>query len=107
MVKDFRPIGPGRFRILLGTPWGQALPAEMLLSTRAGWPRRAEAVDPRWAAFVVGPVVIGMRLLGELQGLGEQEVRVERQGEPEPEPGIEAGLFHDGSSRSLRQRVAT
>jgi hypothetical protein len=84
----------------------------MVLCTRAGWPGRAEASDPRWAAFEVGPVVVGMRLLGDLRELGEllnpEEGQVGTHGDTQPEPGIKAALFRDGPSRGLRrQRVAS
>lgn len=69
MVRDFHPIGPGRFRVSLRSPWGQRIPAEMVLSTRRGWPHRREAREAGWAAFPVGPLVIGLRLGPENAGI--------------------------------------
>lgn len=63
---DLRPAGPGRYRFSIQTPWGQTLPAELLLSTRSGWPLRPEAADPCWTAYPVGPAILAIRLLGGL-----------------------------------------
>jgi hypothetical protein len=63
-IDSLQPIGPGRFLVTLTTPWGQELPAELLLATAKGWPERDEAHDPRWAAFPLGPAVVALRLLG-------------------------------------------
>lgn len=63
-IESLQPIGPGRFRVTLTTPWGQAVPAEMLVATSHGWPDRDEAHDPRWSAFPVGPAVVALRFLG-------------------------------------------
>jgi hypothetical protein len=61
----FSQIAPGRFSFRWRTPWGQDVPAEILVSTRRGWPHRDEASDPRWAAFEVGPAIVAIRLMGE------------------------------------------
>jgi hypothetical protein len=63
-IESLQPIGPGRFLVTLRTPWGQEVPAEMLLTTARGWPERDEAQDPRWSALAVGPAVVALRLLG-------------------------------------------
>lgn len=63
-IESFEPVGPGRFRVVLLAPWGQGLPAEMLVTTARGWGDREEAQDPRWSAFPVGPAVVAFRLLG-------------------------------------------
>ncbi len=65
-IEVVQPLGPGRFRVWLVAPWGQGLPAEMLVTTAKGWPDREEARDPRWTAFPVGPAVVAFRLLGEV-----------------------------------------
>ncbi len=64
--EELRPSGPGRYRFTVQTPWGQKVPAELLVGTKAGWDRRPEASDPRWTAYPVGPAVLAIRLLGGL-----------------------------------------
>lgn len=64
--EELRPSGAGVYRFTIQTPWGQQIPAEMLLATRSGWARRPEASDPRWTAYPVGPAVLAIRLLGGL-----------------------------------------
>ena len=64
--EELRLDGPGRYRFTVHTPWGQKVPAEPLLARREGWDQRPEASDPRWTAYVVGPAVVAIRLLGGL-----------------------------------------
>jgi len=63
MSGELRPIEPGRYGVTLMMPWGQEVPAEMIMATRDGWSRRPEAQDPRWSAYPLGPVVLAIRLL--------------------------------------------
>jgi hypothetical protein len=59
---ELRRVGPGRFVFRWVTPWGQAVPAEMIVTTARGWSERAEARNPRWSAYPVGPAVVAIRL---------------------------------------------
>lgn len=68
MSEELRPVGPGRYAFSVKTPWGQAIPAELIVSTAAGWPERPEARDPRWSAYPVGPLVLAIRLIGGQPG---------------------------------------
>ncbi len=86
MARDFRPLGQGRYRVLLRAPWGQEVAAELILSTPEGWAECAEAGDRVWVAYTVGPVVMGIKLVGD----GAQ---------------AEAGQGQDGAAR--RRRVRT
>lgn len=61
--KDFRQIGRNRFAFTWRAPWGQEVPAEVIVTTARGWAERPEARNPRWAAYPVGPaVVVAIRL---------------------------------------------
>ncbi len=66
MHDDLRPIGSGRFAFSMNTPWGQRIPAELLVTTRRGWANRPESRDERWTAYAVGPAVMAIRLLDGL-----------------------------------------
>ena len=68
MNEELRPIGPGRYACRLAMPWGQEVPAELIVATRRGWRRRPESRDARWAAFAVGPVVLALFLKGTITG---------------------------------------
>jgi hypothetical protein len=68
MSNELRPIGPGRYAFTLNTPWGQAIPAEVIVATVAGWSEHPEARDGRWTAYRLGPIVLALRLLGGLTG---------------------------------------
>lgn len=61
---ELRPVGPGRYATTLRLPWGQEVPAELLVASRRGWSRRPESRDPRWAVYEVGPAVVAIRLPG-------------------------------------------
>lgn len=61
---ELRPVGPGRYGFVLRLPWGQEVPAELLVACRRGWGRRPEASDPQWSAFEVGPAMVAIRLVG-------------------------------------------
>lgn len=61
---DFRRMGCGRYGFDWEAPWGQSVPAEMMVVPARGWPERPESRDPRWATFPVGPTVVAIRLLG-------------------------------------------
>lgn len=60
--RDFRRVGPGRYAFTWQTPWGQDVPAEMIVTTARGWIERPEARNPRWSAYPVGPAVVAIRL---------------------------------------------
>lgn len=74
MKGGLRPIGSGRYACMLATPWGQELPAEVILATVGGWPDRPEARDPRWAAYRVGPIVLAIHLVGDLPSVRANEM---------------------------------
>lgn len=63
---EFRPLGPGRYACSLTTPWGQSVPAEVIVTTRRGWRQRPESRDGRWSAFPIGPAVIAIRVRGTI-----------------------------------------
>jgi hypothetical protein len=60
--KDFRQIGRNRYAFTWTAPWGQEVPAEMIVTTPRGWAERPEARNPRWSAYPVGPAVVAIRL---------------------------------------------
>jgi hypothetical protein len=90
MKDEFRQIGPGRYAIAMTTPWGQAVPAEMILTTARGWADRPEAADGRWATLPVGPVMIALRLgedaVGAVGAAGEARLAAAAE-EDGPDPG--------------------
>lgn len=59
---DFRQIGRNRFVFTWTTPWGQEVPAEVIVTTARGWAERPEARNPRWTVYPVGPAVVAIRL---------------------------------------------
>lgn len=59
---ELRPLGPGRYAFTMATPWGQEIPAELIMATPAGWRERPESRDPRWSAYEVGPIILAIRL---------------------------------------------
>ena len=65
MPADFQAIGPGRFEMAVRMPWGEDVPAEVLVTTARGWKDRPESRDGSWTAFRVGPAMVAVRLLGE------------------------------------------
>ncbi len=78
---ELRPVGPGRYAFTLMTPWGQAVPAEMLVASGRGWDRRSESRDGGWSAFAVGPAVVAIRLA---EGLSRPHAADARPGSPVP-----------------------
>lgn len=66
MLEEFRQVGPGRYACLLMAPWGQEIPAEVIVTTSRGWFDRPEAGDERWLAYPVGPAIVAVRLRGGL-----------------------------------------
>jgi hypothetical protein len=60
----WRRIGAGRYAVMVRLPWGTVEPAEVLVATRSGWPRRPESRDPRWTSYMIGPAVLAIRLAG-------------------------------------------
>jgi hypothetical protein len=73
---DFRRIGPRRYAFTWRTPWGQEVPAEMILTSAKGWSSRPEARNPRWVTYAVGPALVAIRLR-----------RVARRSPVDPAPG--------------------
>jgi hypothetical protein len=60
----WRPLGDGCYAVLVKMPWGELVPAQVLVASREGWFRRPESGDVRWSAYPVGPAVVAIRLLG-------------------------------------------
>jgi hypothetical protein len=46
-------------------PWGQSIPAELLVMTARSWREHPASSDPAWAAFTVGPAMLAIRLKGD------------------------------------------
>jgi hypothetical protein len=65
--REWRALGDGRYAVWVGMPWGVEVPALVLVTSRRGWARRAEARDPRWTPYGIGPAVVAVRLLGGLR----------------------------------------
>jgi hypothetical protein len=59
---DFRQVGRNRYTFTWRAPWGQVVPAEVIVTTARGWAERPEARSPRWSAYPVGPAVVAIRL---------------------------------------------
>ena len=83
MLDELQKTGPDRYEITMTTPWGQAVPAELILATRKGWSQRPESRDSHWAAFLVGPVVVAIRLQSSLSPASAAP-----EPTPEPEPAM-------------------
>jgi hypothetical protein len=62
--QHWRPLGGGCYAVLVQMPWGELVPAQVMVVTREGWNRRLESGDDRWNAYPVGPAVVAIRLLG-------------------------------------------
>jgi hypothetical protein len=73
--RDFQHVGRNRYAFTLRTPWGQDVPAEVIVTTARGWAERPESRNPRWSAYPVGPAIVAIRL--------KRAMRL-RPGSPEP-----------------------
>ena len=62
----WRPLGGGRYAVLIRMPWGELVPGQVIVASRPGWMRRPESDDPHWSAYPVGSAIVAVRLMGEL-----------------------------------------
>lgn len=69
----WRPLGGGRYAVLVRMPWGELVPGQVLVTSREGWGRRPEASDASWSAYPIGPAVVAIRLLGGAASLRADE----------------------------------
>jgi hypothetical protein len=103
MGGDLERLGGGRFAVALRLPWGQRVPAELLVGTLRGWRERPEAADPRWAAYPIGPMVLALRLRPGLTQTGAQTAG-DLASRADREPAAPAAPHVDRGERMTRSR---